>query len=88
MPDTARKQHGFSYWREAAIGVEGHVWELGTAVAADTASGQARELHIEYFRNNRDKDRAADPFTSGRIVVVLKASAVWESPTTAATDDR
>ena len=79
MPDTARKQHGFPYWREAAIGVEGHVRELGTAVVADTASGQARELYIEYFRNNRDKDRAADTFTSGRIVVVLKARAEWES---------
>src|SRR5208283_4777988 len=78
MPDCARKQHGFLEWREAAIGVEGDVRELGTAVAADATSGQAGELHIEYFWNNRDEDRAANPFSSGLIVVVLKASAEWE----------
>ena len=52
MPDAARKQHGFLEWREAAIGVEGHIRELGTAVAADTTSGQAGELYLEYFWNN------------------------------------
>ncbi len=87
MPDAARKQHGFSYWREAAIGVVGYIGELARAVAADAASGQGRELQIQCFWNNRDEDRAADPFASGRIVVVLKASAVWESHNADRIDD-
>jgi len=49
MPDAARKQHGFSYWGEAAVCVVGYVGELARAVAADTASGQAGELYIEYL---------------------------------------
>src|SRR5208283_3377109 len=87
MPDAARKQHGFSYWREAAVCVVGYVGELARAVAADTASGEGGELYIEYFGNNRDKDRAADTFTSGRVVVVLKARAVWESHNADRIDD-
>src|SRR5208337_3489512 len=87
MPDAARKQHGFSYWSEAAVCVVGYVGELARAVAADATSGQAGELQIQCFWNNRDEDRAADPFASGRIVVVLKASAVWESHNADRIDD-